>query len=527
MALATGGRRYFSAARILALVREELAPLPGRMDTVWRYVVASAIVIVISMALQVPSLALSLIVVFFTAQENTVMTRMAGVVLMVGVTISIMLALLLLQLTIDHPFWRFLGIYTLLFCGMYFMRISKLGTLGYVLALVIVSVQSMVDADSDPESITRSVLWTWVVWVYPIIVTIIVNQLLLPANPGRLLNDELARQLDEVYQQLDARKTQSAAPRLSLGAIERGILSLHRHLSFATRGNSSYWRNEALHLMRITAVDRLHTAAGQLSQLPANEATQAQRDMIDRLQAACRNLQLTIRDRQRFVLAPGLIDANLADGVFDTVLQEMAHAVHALAEAESPLPPTPPAAKASLIAADALSNPAYAQFALKTVLATLLCYLFCSATQWPGINTAMLTCVILALPSVGAGSHKGVLRILGCVLGSIVALFAAVFVIPYLDSITGLLLLTLPVIAAGAWIAAGSARTNYIGVQLAFAFALASLSGFGPTIDLTRIRDRLIGILIGVAVSVFISSTIWPEREGSTLRTMLARLLRS
>ena len=112
-------------------------------------------------------------------------------------------------------------------------------------------------------------------------------------------------------------------------------------------------------------------------------------------------------------------------------------------------------------------------------------------------------------------------------LGSGVTLLATVFVIPSLDSITGLLMLTLPTIAIGAWVAAGSPRINYVGLQFVFAYALALLGRFGPTTDLTEVRDRLIGILIGVAVSMFVYSTIWPEREGSELRNMLARLLRS
>ncbi|WP_455281469.1 hypothetical protein [Cupriavidus necator] len=112
-------------------------------------------------------------------------------------------------------------------------------------------------------------------------------------------------------------------------------------------------------------------------------------------------------------------------------------------------------------------------------------------------------------------------------LGSVVTLVATVFIIPHLDTITGLLALTLPLVAAGAWIAAGSPRTNYIGLQFVFAFGLSQLGHFGPSIDLTEIRDRMIGILVGVAVSIAVSAAVWPEREGDALKNMLGRLLRS
>jgi multidrug resistance protein MdtO len=102
-----------------------------------------------------------------------------------------------------------------------------------------------------------------------------------------------------------------------------------------------------------------------------------------------------------------------------------------------------------------------------------------------------------------------------------------VFVVPHIDTITGLLAMALPIIAVGAWIAAGSARSNYVGVQFMFAFALAQLGRFGPVIDLTEIRDRLVGILIGLGIAMVVFTVMWPEREGVALTATLARLLKS
>ncbi|MBB1635614.1 FUSC family protein [Cupriavidus sp. UME77] len=137
--------------------------------------------------------------------------------------------------------------------------------------------------------------------------------------------------------------------------------------------------------------------------------------------------------------------------------------------------------------------------------------------------------VVIGLLLVKFTINYPMLRILaiGCALGSVVALVAAIFIIPHLDSIAGLLVLTLPIVAVGAWIAAGSPRTNYIGVQFVFAYALSQLGHFAPTTDLTEIRDRMIGILVGAVVSIAVSTWIWPERESDALKQMLARLLRS
>jgi multidrug resistance protein MdtO len=37
-----------------------------------------------------------------------------------------------------------------------------------------------------------------------------------------------------------------------------------------------------------------------------------------------------------------------------------------------------------VVAPDALSNPVYAQFSLKTLLAVLVCYVFYNAAEWQG-----------------------------------------------------------------------------------------------------------------------------------------------
>ena len=210
-------------------------------------------------------------------------------------------------------------------------------------------------------------------------------------------------------------------------------------------------------------------------------------------------------------------------------VEEMRSTLQALSDREaSPAPRRAPSTKESMMAPDAFTNPVYTQFSLKTLLAVLICYVFYNAADWQGVHTVMLTCLIVASPSLGASTQKSLLRVGGAVIGSALALFMMVFVIPHLDSVVGVLFMALPVIAIGAWVSAGSERISYAGIQIMFTFALALLEQFGgPSTDLTPIRDRAIGILLGVAVSILIHASIWPEGEVDTLRRSLAGLLRA
>ena len=332
----------------------------------------------------------------------------------------------------------------------------------------------------------------------------------------KLLVQEYARQLDEVENQLAARIAGDKPPPLHNGQVGRGVLALQRQLAFASLGNTE--RTKA----RAAAVSRLHAAAGQLARQAPFALSQEERARMLSIRQACASLRECLGHDAPFV--PMMTPPAVA-GSHGAILREMERALRAAADADN----TDGAGATSVAAGPAAAasphrHLVYAQFAFKTVLAAMITYIIYTGLQWPGIGTAMQTCIILALPSLGATTHKGINRLLGCCLGSLAALVATVFVVPHLDSVVGLLAMSLPIIAVGAWIAVGSPRSNYIGVQMMFAFALAQLGGFGPVTDLTEIRDRLVGILLGLAVSVTVYTLVWPEREGQALKSALSRL---
>ncbi len=516
------------AARLGLLVRDELAPFPGRVVAVLRFWLSLSLVIVCSMTLQVPFISLSLLFVFFTSQENTVLTRLSGLLLIVGSILSTALSILVFMLTIDHPSLRIALAGAVAFAGVYFMRTHKMGVLGFMVAVAVIYSQSFPDFVEDPEQLVRLSLWALPAALYPIILTLAVNLLLLPARPARLLLDELCRQVCDAEAQLRALRDGRAAPTLTPGQVKRGALALHRHLASAARGDRQFDRDRAQHLMRCAAVERLHTAALHLSRLPRAALAPAATSELDELAEACAVLGGSLRHgapfawcHETYATSAAVTDASAA------LRHEMREALVVYADTErSPADLQQDKPEGGWVG-DAFTNPVYAQFALKTVATALLCYAFYNGVQWPGIHTALITCIILAMPSLGASAHKGITRIVGCALGSVAALIATVFLVPRIDGIGGLLLVSSPVFLAGAWIAAGSARSNYIGVQIVFSYALALFGSFGPTTDVTEIRDRMLGILLAVGVYVAMAALVWPEREGAQLRRQLTCLLRA
>ena len=511
-----------------SFLKNELAPYPGRLNVMLRCMLTSAIVIVASMALEVPSLALSLLVVFYVTQSNVVITRLVALMFIAGSTLAIGLSILLLKFTFDYPLLRIVIASLLFFGSVYLIRVLKIGVVFFIVAIVIIYVQSFVDQTDQSDLLIRAVLWVWVAVNYPIALTLVVNTLLLPAEPALQLKAEMHRQLAAV----EARLTHlidggpDFAP-ITLSEVQQGALALQKLLRFAMMRDSRYREHQTLQLACIATVSRLYRGASELPpSLPG--ASAAQLAMLRELRANCRALDKSVGADQPYgYVATATPDERQAA---DTIAAagELQRALHAFANlgANGTATGKPPA-KEPMVVPDAWTNPAYMRFSLKTLLAVLVCYVFYNAVDWQGIHTIMLTCVIVALPSLGASTRHALLRLGGVVMGSALALFMVVFVIPRLDDIVGLLLMTLPVVVLGAWISAGSERIGYAGVQVVFTFSLALLEQFSPTTNLTEIRDRMVGILLGVGVSTFVQMAFWREGEADVLRQKLASMLRT
>jgi multidrug resistance protein MdtO len=83
-------------------------------------------------------------------------------------------------------------------------------------------------------------------------------------------------------------------------------------------------------------------------------------------------------------------------------------------------------------------------------MAASLCYVIYTALNRPEISTAVTTCLLTALSTVGSSRQKQVLRFTGALAGGLVGLVAQVFVLSSLDSIAGFTVLFLVITTAAA-----------------------------------------------------------------------------
>jgi multidrug resistance protein MdtO len=510
-----------------AWLLREMAPSQERWNTTIRLVVSVVIVVVVSMALQVPLTWVSAYMAFFITKENRVITTITGILGIVGATISIGASIFIYRYTFDYPEYRIPAMAAAVFGGMWLSRVLTLGPLGFVIGFLVGLSQSISDGIPTADRLVRELLWLWVVVDFPFAVTVIVNIVLLPADPltalGKGLTQRLELTIAALRRMLGANVVGGAPDGVLVDLASRGTASLEQNLKLAALRPAVRARHAAL-AAAIRESDRLVVAAANLGLRDPIPLSEPDRVAAGSLVAILIRLKRSPLDWD--ASAGVAADAGAAPTLLE--LREMQRASLALRDAlGAPDASAPgPKEKRGLFVPDAFSNKDHVRFALKVTLAAMTCFVIYMGLDWPGIRTAFITCCFVALESAGATIRKATLRLVGCAVGGTLGFLSIVYLVPHMESIVSLALLTAAGSALAAWIAGGSERVSYAGLQIALAFFLCIYQGFAPDTQFHTIRDRLVGIVLGIVVMSVVFRFLWPETAALKMRAAIARMLR-
>ena len=512
-----------------AQVKQDLRPFPGRWPQTWRIAVLCALMTLVSMAFQIPAAVLSCYVIFFVMKSDAAESTLLAVALVVLVSLVVFILIGLINLSIGSPPAR-LAIMASTSIGLLFLGVtSGLGPLGGIIALVIAFVMALLVHVPEGELATRAVLYAWLMTSAPMALVISFS-LVFGRPPQTVLADELARRLELAADGLalatDGVEQLSLIARLR-EALGEGISEQQKRLQWLALFHLVPKRQQQklamaviqsyqilLASLSMMELGRSASESGHL--LSDNERVQpSESNQAAQLAHACRVAAEQLRQQPSFWQAAprrapiASVKLNAADFRCGP-LQEIALALTAINGEPVPAGFSIAAEKTPFFVADAFSNPNYQRTAVKTTGAAILCYLIYSGIQWEGIHTAMITCYVASFGSSGETVNKLMLRIIGCLIGAALGAILLVFFMPHMTSIVSLMAAVLLVSALAAWIAIGSERVAYAGIQIAFAFLLISLQGFGPDVDLSVAGDRVVGILLGNIIMYLAFTQVWP-----------------
>jgi outer membrane protein TolC len=519
--------------RWIKFLRVELAPFPGRAESTLRLVLAVTAALIFSQTLRVPSTAISIYVIFFVFQDDSVGSTKIGVAAIIALTIVVGVLLLVAKCFVDADAIRVTTIFALLWASMFLSRILVLGVVGRLFAVVIAMFLMLSDAISRGDQLVRTVLYFWPIIGVSVGAALVVEWLW-KRRPEKTIRLELVARLEAVRAWCDAVEApaphdvqaQRAARLRSLalaGSVRlRGLLGRLDSSDPSTRHRIATLRRAG------EAVDELIVATAAIASVPQLSRTADEKAYLMSVSAEL--------DRCLDQSRSGEVDAvveTLRGVGGPTATPSFARIDRALAnlrQVSSNAPSAPPAVvppvpaehkKAGPFVPDAFSNPEYWQYAVKATLAVAICYVFITAVDWPGARTALITCVVTSLTTLGASTEKQALRFSGLMVGGLLGIGVVIFLIPHMVSIASLMVVIAAGTALAGWVARGGPRISYAGFQIALAFYLTFVEGYGPSTDLTPIRDRAVGIGMGIVVIAFLFRYLWPVRARELLHRQI------
>lgn len=485
-----------------------LAPFPGRVAMAWRIALVCALTAMVAMVYGIPESAISCYLVFFVMKPDAAESSVLAVALTVLVAIVVVVLFLLTNLTLTQPAMRIVMLALSSLLLLFLASASKLGPLGGIIALVLAFGLTLLSYVPFGEAATRGILYAWLMASMPMALVLIVS-VTLGRRPLDLLRATVAERLEAIACFLE-------------GDGRAGRARLHELLGEGQEESMKRWGLlRGLALARRDETRRLGLALQEsyrllFAALALREGGRQQAVQDAALAAEARKVGQALaagHAAQPLIIPP---TQNSAAAQAWLALSAMAGDATAT-PAPSPAEP--------FLSPDAFSNPDHLRYAAKTTAAALICYLIYSALDWQDIHTAMITCYVAALGSVAETTQKLMLRIIGCLIGAAMGVGAILFLIPHMSSVGSLMVLVFAGAFVAAWVAVGSERVAYAGVQIALAFMMTVLQGFGPSIDMSVAMDRVIGILLGNVVLYLVFTQLWPVSVGHRVREDLGRAL--
>jgi len=508
-------------------LKEELAPYPGRAALVGRMTLAATLILIVGMTFRIPYSWQGAVYALMVSRENTRSTLQSATTIFLVTGIGAAYLLASVWFVINIPLLHFLWVIATFFLAFYGVSVLT----NYTAAVAFVNLTAvgipLWDRRVPAETSVEDTLWLCLAVLVAVVITAAVELAFVRLRPG----DEVVLPIGDRLSAVEDLLTCYAEGRTVAPSIEQRVMRL------GTLGTSLLRRalRRAAHSPEysvemggvVALVGRLVDLAVTLPQLSIELSASGQ-GRFGNLASAVRSIRHDLMSRR----IPGPVRFDSAP--FVPLLGEMEHTVtlipQAFTDSESSQPDlatTEDTRQRKLLAPDAFRNPEHLQFALKGCLAASVCYVIYNAIAWPGISTAVTTCLLTALSTIGSSRQKQLLRITGAVVGGfLVGMGSQIFILPYLDSIAGFVVLFVAVTALSSWFMTSSPRLSYFGIQVALAFFLVNVSEFKMQTSLGAARDRVVGILLGLFIMWLVFDQLWGAPAAIEMRRTFISNLR-
>jgi len=504
-------------------LKDELSPYPGRLSLVARMVLAATLIMIICMTFRIPYAWQGAIYALLVSRESPQATLKSAATIFLVTGIGVAYIILSMKLVINIQPLHFLWITATLFFAFY--GISTLTN--YLAAVAFVNTIALGiplwDRHVSAETNVEDTLWLCLAVLIAVVVTGAVELAFVRQRPGDEILLPVTERLSAVEDLLSCNAEGRAPdPSTQQKIVRLAMLGTSTLRRILTRSNIPPQYSAAAGGVAVL-IGRLVDLAATLTPL-SFEFSADDRRRFRNLASTLASIRNDLMNRE--IPAPVQFHAETESAAVAPLLGEMERTVTLMTEvfagsrsAQEYLPSPDHLGGPMLLSPDAFVNPEHIRFALKGCLAASICYVMYNALAWPEISTAVTTCLLTALSTIGASRQKQILRISGAIVGGfVVGMGSQVFILPHVDSIAGFLVLFGLVTAMSSWFMTSSPRLSYFGVQLALAFYLIHLQEFTIQTSLRLARDRVVGILLGLIMMWLVFDQVWGARAAVEMK---------
>jgi multidrug resistance protein MdtO len=511
----------------------DLQPMTGRLHSALRMTLASVLVLVLMLVLQMPFIAYGLYAIFLIGRESPSVSLRTGFGSVLTVMMVVVVEMAVIIPTDNDPMARVVSIAVFTFVAGMVVVCTSQPALGSAWGLFYCVVISFWERHASEDTLVKNSLRLLAAFAIAAACAVAVEYIFSPRSPSARLEEQLSTRYKalEVMFSLYAADGSTeqrfeAAGRVSrlAAAGQAGMLDLFNQIVDRNLDTGVLPMGTRVH---ITMLAELMDDAAAFGLQSGSLDDPVVRQRCAHIAGQCsRLIPAAIKGPEKALDARPRTANSLLDRV-EGSLRSILVMPPGLGDAKNKELAALPAKKVPLLIPGAIRDRNNIAFALKISLCATICYILYNAIDWPGVSTSVITVMVTGLSSSGATKQRLAFRLLGSAIGGLIlGLGATVFLFPYMDSITSLVILVGSIAFIASWISGGP-RFNYFGIQLAFAFYLVALDGFSPQTQLAPARDRFVGIVFALIVMWFVFDQIWPVRTVTAMRRMLASVLRS
>ncbi|GBQ08276.1 FUSC family protein [Acetobacter cerevisiae] len=508
-----------TAARLWQLVTERA---PGRGCNALRVAAACTTTVLVGEIWQVPDIAVPALVTMALWQKDRVTNVLAGLAVNILFGVIILMMFGLMHLTLDHPMGLVIATAVLSFGFFFLGSASKLKPVAYMLGLVVVYAMIAIGNVPFGELATRALLYADLFILVPGAVMVCLAPFICP-SPKTILTRTLAHHLRLSAALLRNPKDEQTRDQAE-ALLRDGTKGMMMSLKMA--GLEKLWRKQDLASLKQAIPRSVGVLA--LAHAAACEATNAS-DTYPHAPEALIETLLEMAD----IFQSGGYPTDIGQPPVPYTSPALAQIAALLPDFTKPIEDESSEkakskpSSSGFFAPDAWTNPEHVRFAVKGTAAVMLSYFIFKILNWDGIHTCIITCFIVALPTMGEMISKLTLRISGALVGGALGILSIIFIMPHLTNIAAFLALIFAGSLLAAWVKSGDERIAYAGFQIGLAFFLSDLKGYGPTSDMTTARDRIIGILLGNFITYAVFTSFWPSSAYDKIRDKVSATLKA